>query len=217
MITTALTPENALSLLAPYDIILDCTDNSPTRYLLSDAAVALSKPLVSGAAQKYEGQLCVYNNGEKGPCYRCLFPIPPPKETLGSCEESGILGVVTGIIGNMQALETIKLISGLHGKAVLSLASFAEILNKPRPVPIDAYLFCRWISSVSHYQAPTSTSNMPFLQQSRPKRQIYRLCAVVWRPYARLGCSGHCGWISWASYTAKGIFKFKFGMNIILI
>lgn len=119
VITSALTPENALSLLASYDIILDCTDNSPTRYLLSDAAVALSKPLVSGAAQKYEGQLCVYNYGERGPCYRCLFPIPPPKEVLGSCEESGILGVVTGIIGNMQALETIKLISGLHGKAVL--------------------------------------------------------------------------------------------------
>ena len=128
VITTALTPENALSLLDLYDVILDCTDNLPTRYLLSDAAVALHKPLVSGAAQKYEGQICVYNLGDMGPCYRCLFPIPPPKETLGSCEESGILGVVTGIIGNMQALETIKLISGLHGKVVFSLASFAEIL-----------------------------------------------------------------------------------------
>jgi molybdopterin/thiamine biosynthesis adenylyltransferase len=128
VITTALTPENALSLLDLYDIILDCTDNSPTRYLLSDAAVALRKPLVSGAAQKYEGQICLYNLGEKGPCYRCLFPIPPPKETLGSCEESGILGVVTGIIGNMQALETIKLISGLHGKVTLNFACFTEIL-----------------------------------------------------------------------------------------
>lgn len=184
VVTTALTPENALSLLDSYDIILDCTDNSPTRYLLSDAAVTLSKPLVSGAAQKYEGQLCVYNFGEKGPCYRCLFPIPPPKEALGSCEESGILGVVTGIIGNMQALETIKLITGLHGKAVPSLAFFAEILIKPRPVPIDAYLFCCRISSVPHHQAPTTTSNLPFLQQSRSKPQIYRLCAVLWRPYA---------------------------------
>ena len=119
VITTAVTPENALSLLDSYDIILDCTDNSPTRYLLSDVAVALRRPLVSGAAQKYEGQLCIYNLGEEGPCYRCLFPIPPRKETLGSCEESGILGVVTGIVGNMQALETIKLISGLHGKVAL--------------------------------------------------------------------------------------------------
>lgn len=123
VVTTALTPDNALSLLDSYDVILDCTDNSPTRYLLSDAAVTLRRPLVSGAAQKYEGQLCVYNLGEEGPCYRCLFPIPPPKETLGSCEESGILGVVTGIIGNMQALETIKLLLGLHGKVGFSLAS----------------------------------------------------------------------------------------------
>ena len=123
VVTTALTPDNALSLLDSYDVILDCTDNSPTRYLLSDAAVTLRRPLVSGAAQKYEGQLCVYNLGEEGPCYRCLFPIAPPKETLGSCEESGILGVVTGIIGNMQALETIKLLLGLHGKVGFSLAS----------------------------------------------------------------------------------------------
>ncbi|KAF8802421.1 hypothetical protein BYT27DRAFT_7196607 [Phlegmacium glaucopus] len=139
VITTALTPENALSLLDSYDIILDCTDNSPTRYLLSDAAVALRRPLVSGAAQKYEGQLCVYNLGEEGPCYRCLFPVPPKKETLGSCEESGILGVVTGIIGNMQALETIKLISGLHDQrpsmlifSAVGFPPFRTIKLRPR-------------------------------------------------------------------------------------
>ncbi|KAF9473750.1 hypothetical protein BDN70DRAFT_885579 [Pholiota conissans] len=112
--TTALTALNALSLLEPYDIILDCTDNMPTRYLLSDAVVALGKPLVSGAAQKFEGQLCVYNLGESGPCYRCLYPTPPPRAAVGTCEELGVLGVVTGIIGNMQALETIKIIVGLH-------------------------------------------------------------------------------------------------------
>lgn len=114
--TVALTPENSLSLLRPYDIILDCTDNPATRYLLSDAAVALKKPLVSGAAQKFEGQLCVYNLGPKGPCYRCLYPTPPPRDAVGSCEELGILGAVTGIIGNMQALETIKIITGQHGQ-----------------------------------------------------------------------------------------------------
>ena len=73
---------------------------------------------------------------------------------------------------------------------------------------INASLFCGWFSSVSHHQAPTSASSMPFLQQSRPKPQIYRLCAVLWRPYARLGCAGRCSWVSWASYTTKGIFKF---------
>lgn len=83
---------------------------------MSDTAVFLSKPLVSGAAQKFEGQLCTYNLGKDSPCYRCLFPEPPAQETTGTCEETGILGVVTGIIGNMQALEAIKIITGLHGE-----------------------------------------------------------------------------------------------------
>ncbi|KAG9224770.1 hypothetical protein CCMSSC00406_0002079 [Pleurotus cornucopiae] len=88
-VVQALSPTNATELLAPYDVILDCTDNAPTRYLLSDVAVALRKPLVSGAAQRFEGQLCIYNYGENGPCYRCLFPKPPAQETVGTCEETG--------------------------------------------------------------------------------------------------------------------------------
>ncbi|KAI6025025.1 hypothetical protein PISMIDRAFT_557492 [Pisolithus microcarpus 441] len=123
-VTEMLNPLNAISLLQSYDVILDCTDNAPTRYLLSDTAVRLGKPLVSGAAQKYEGQLYIYNLGKDGPCYRCIFPKPPASQTAGTCEETGILGVVTGIIGNMQALETIKLITGLHdGNATLLLFS----------------------------------------------------------------------------------------------
>ncbi|KAJ7184168.1 hypothetical protein C8R46DRAFT_1063123 [Mycena filopes] len=115
-VNEALTPDNALELLSPYDVILDCTDNAPTRYLLSDAAVALRKPLVSGAAQKFEGQLCTYNLDPEGPCYRCLFPTPPAQELVGTCEETGIIGAVTGVIGNMQALEAIKIITGLHDR-----------------------------------------------------------------------------------------------------
>ncbi|OSC98554.1 hypothetical protein PYCCODRAFT_1439250 [Trametes coccinea BRFM310] len=132
-IPTALTSTNALELLAPYDLILDCTDNLPTRYLLSDTAVRLGKPLVSGAAQQFEGQLCVYNlplkaagedQPERGPCFRCLFPKPPAPEMAGSCEELGVLGAVTGVIGNLQALEAIKLITGLHdGKPSLLMFS----------------------------------------------------------------------------------------------
>lgn len=125
---TALDSSNALSILAPYDVILDCTDNAPTRYLLSDSAVRLKKPLVSGAAQKFDGQLCIYNLGDDGPCYRCIFPKPPAPEMAGSCEETGILGAVTGIIGNLQALEAIKLITGLHdGKASLLLFSALSV------------------------------------------------------------------------------------------
>ncbi|KAF7322668.1 Adenylyltransferase and sulfurtransferase UBA4 [Mycena chlorophos] len=130
VIAEALVPENALELLAPYDIILDCTDNAPTRYLLSDSAVTLGKPLVSGAAQKFEGQLTTYNLGEDGPCYRCLFPSPPSPDLVGSCEETGILGAVTGIIGNMQALEAIKIIVGLHDKKP-SLLLFSALGTPP--------------------------------------------------------------------------------------
>lgn len=112
-----------MALLEPYDVILDCTDNLPTRYLLSDTAVRLMKPLVSGAAQQFDGQLSVYNlplsgttSGPlRGPCFRCLFPKPPAPENAGSCQELGILGAVTGVIGVLQATETIKIITGLHG------------------------------------------------------------------------------------------------------
>ncbi|KAI0297291.1 hypothetical protein B0F90DRAFT_1740795 [Multifurca ochricompacta] len=113
-ITVALVPTNARALLESYDVILDCTDNPATRYLLSDTAVLLGKPLVSGAAQKLEGQLCTYNLGPEGPCYRCLFPKSPSPEATPSCEETGILGAVTGIIGCLQALETIRIIVGLQ-------------------------------------------------------------------------------------------------------
>ncbi|GJJ11722.1 hypothetical protein Clacol_005960 [Clathrus columnatus] len=111
-INEPLLPTNATRLLESYDIILDCTDNAPARYLLNDTAVRLGKPLVSGAAQRYYGQVCTYNLGEEGLCYRCLFPNPPRlRET---CEETGILGAVAGIIGTLQALEAIKIITGLH-------------------------------------------------------------------------------------------------------
>lgn len=94
-----------------YDLVLDCTDNPSTRYLISDASRALGIPLVSGAAMRYDGQLCVYNRGESGPCYRCVFPSPPKPESVGTCEDVGVLGVVTGIIGTLQATEAIKLLT----------------------------------------------------------------------------------------------------------
>lgn len=113
---TQLTSSNARKILSDYDIVLDCTDNVPTRYLLSDTAVRLNKPLVSGAAMKFDGQLCIYNLGSDGPCYRCLYPKPPALITVKTCQETGILGSVTGIIGVLQAVECIKLLLGLHDK-----------------------------------------------------------------------------------------------------
>ncbi|NXD04145.1 MOCS3 sulfurtransferase, partial [Certhia familiaris] len=95
-----------------YDIVADCSDNVPTRYLVSDACVLAGKPLVSGSALRLEGQLAVYNY-RGGPCYRCLFPVPPPPDTVTSCADGGVLGVVPGIIGCMQALEVLKIASGM--------------------------------------------------------------------------------------------------------
>ncbi|KAH8259024.1 hypothetical protein KR038_007815 [Drosophila bunnanda] len=103
---------NALDIIQSYDVVLDCSDNVATRYLLSDACVMLRKPLVSGSALKMDGQLTVYNYGN-GPCYRCLYPVPPPKESVTNCGDGGVLGAVTGTIGAMQALEAIKVIVGL--------------------------------------------------------------------------------------------------------
>ncbi len=106
-----LTSENALDLLSRYDIVVDGTDNFPTRYLVNDACVLLGKPNVYGSIFRFEGQVSVFYARE-GPCYRCLFREPPPPGLVPSCAEGGVLGVLPGIIGSLQALETIKLIIG---------------------------------------------------------------------------------------------------------
>ncbi|GBB86036.1 hypothetical protein RclHR1_12490003 [Rhizophagus clarus] len=99
---------NALEIVQKYDIVIDATDNVATRYLLNDACVLSGKPLISGGALRMDGQLTVYNY-KRGPCYRCLFPKPPPPESILNCADGGILGVVTGVIGCLQALQAIKI------------------------------------------------------------------------------------------------------------
>ncbi|KAJ5369307.1 Adenylyltransferase and sulfurtransferase uba4 [Penicillium cataractarum] len=120
---THLMPSEAPVIFAQYDLILDCTDNPATRYLISDTAVLLGKPLVSASALRTEGQLMVLNNpprrpGDKdgGPCYRCVFPKPPPADSVVSCADGGILGPVVGTMGVLQALEAIKVITTGAGK-----------------------------------------------------------------------------------------------------
>ena len=107
----ALSSENALELFKPYDIVVDGTDNFPTRYLVNDACVILGKPNAYGSIFRFEGQASVFATKE-GPCYRCLYPEPPPPGLVPSCAEGGVLGVLPGIIGCIQANETIKLIIG---------------------------------------------------------------------------------------------------------
>ncbi|KAL7124566.1 hypothetical protein ABFS83_14G056900 [Erythranthe nasuta] len=121
---------NALDIMKKYDIVVDSTDNAPSRYMISDCCVVLGKPLISGAALGLEGQLTVYNyNG--GPCYRCLFPTPPPTTACQRCADSGVLGVVPGIIGCLQALEAIKVAGAvgepLSGRMLLLDALSARI------------------------------------------------------------------------------------------
>ena len=108
---TRLTSANALEIMRDYDIIVDGTDNFPTRYLVNDACVLLGKPNVYGSIFRFEGQASVFSV-PGGPCYRCLYPEPPPPGLVPSCAEGGVLGVLPGIIGTIQATETIKLILG---------------------------------------------------------------------------------------------------------
>ncbi len=106
-----LTKDNVLDFIRDYDIVVDCSDNFPTRFLVNDACVMSKKPLVTGAIFRFEGQLTVVIPGE-GPCYRCLFEEPPPPSMLPSPQEVGLLGVIPGVIGTLQAAEVLKLIIG---------------------------------------------------------------------------------------------------------
>lgn len=114
---TRLSTENALEIIKDYDVVVDGTDNFPTRYLVNDACVLLGKTNVYGSIFRFEGQVSVFNypdqNGNKGPNYRDLFPEPPPAELVPNCAEGGVIGVLPGIIGSMQALEVIKVITGV--------------------------------------------------------------------------------------------------------
>ncbi|MFQ5630803.1 MAG: ThiF family adenylyltransferase, partial [bacterium] len=109
---TAFTSENAMDIARKYDIIIDGTDNFPTRYLVNDVCVLLGKPNVYGSIFRFEGQASVFAPIHRGPCYRCLYPEPPPPGLVPSCAEGGVLGVLPGIIGLIQATEAIKLILG---------------------------------------------------------------------------------------------------------
>jgi sulfur-carrier protein adenylyltransferase/sulfurtransferase len=108
---THLTSANALQILEPYDVVIDGTDNFPTRYLVNDACVLLGKPNVYGSIFRFDGQATVFYPG-RGPCYRCLYPEPPPPGEVPSCAEGGVLGVLPGLVGCIQATEAVKLILG---------------------------------------------------------------------------------------------------------
>jgi molybdopterin/thiamine biosynthesis adenylyltransferase len=103
---------NAMELVAGYDLVVECSDNFPSKYLASDACVLENKPLVWGAVFQFDGQMSVVLPG-RGPCYRCIFPSPPPPGSVPSCVEAGVLGALVGIVGSWQALEVIKVLTGI--------------------------------------------------------------------------------------------------------
>jgi molybdopterin/thiamine biosynthesis adenylyltransferase/rhodanese-related sulfurtransferase len=185
---TQLTSANALELFEDFDIIVDGTDNFPTRYLVNDACVLLGKPNVYGSIFRFEGQATVFGMAD-GPCYRCLYPEPPPPGLVPSCAEGGVLGVLPGIVGSIQAMETIKLILGagdhLVGRLLLFDAlgmKFRELkLRKNPDCPmcgknrtihqlIDYYEFC----GVRGEEAPAPDLHVPEMTPRELKARLDR-------------------------------------------
>ncbi len=130
-----LTSENALELFAQYDLVVDGTDNFPTRYLVNDACVLTGKPYVYGSIFRFEGQVSVFA-AKEGPCYRCLFREPPPPGLVPSCGEAGVLGVLPGVIGSFQALEAIKLVVGAGDPLIGRLVLFDALALRVRELRI---------------------------------------------------------------------------------
>ena len=185
---TKLTSENALELFRDFDIIVDGTDNFPTRYLVNDACILLGKPNVYGSIFRFEGQVTVFGT-PGGPCYRCLYPEPPPPGLVPSCAEGGVLGVLPGIVGSIQAMETIKLILGsgdsLAGRLLLFDAlgmKFREFKLRKNPgCPIcghertihkliDYYEFC----GVRGEEAPAPDLHVPEITPREFKARLDR-------------------------------------------
>lgn len=133
---TRFTAENARELAAPYDLIVDGTDNFPTRYLSNDLAVLTKKPNVYGSIFRFEGQVSVFAPHLGGPCYRCLFPTPPEPGQVPSCAEGGVLGVLPGIVGCLQANEAIKLILGLGDPLIGRLVHFDALAFRFREIKL---------------------------------------------------------------------------------
>jgi sulfur-carrier protein adenylyltransferase/sulfurtransferase len=132
---TRLSSENVMEIFADYDIIVDGTDNFPTRYLASDACVLLKKPYIYGCILRFEGQASVFDS-RTGPCYRCLYPAPPPPGLVPSCAEGGVIGILPGIVGLIQANEVIKLVLGVGDSLVGRLLLFDALKMKFREMKL---------------------------------------------------------------------------------
>jgi molybdopterin/thiamine biosynthesis adenylyltransferase/rhodanese-related sulfurtransferase len=185
---TRLTSENALDLFKDYDIIVDGTDNFPTRYLVNDACVLLGKPNVYGSIFRFEGQVSIFG-APGGPCYRCLYPEPPPPGLVPSCAEGGVLGVLPGIVGSLQAVETIKLILGAGDPLVGRLLLFDALGMKFRELKLKKNPDCplcgtnRTVTKLIDYEefcgirgeeAPAAVTTVPEITPRELKQRLDR-------------------------------------------
>lgn len=155
-----ITSENILGLIKDYDIVVDGTDNFPTRFLVNDACVMGSRPLIHAGIFRYDGQIMTILP-KKGPCYRCLFPEPPPPGAVPSCQEGGILGAVAGVLGVLQANEALKLILGIGDLLVGKLLVFDALTSSFRTVKVPRDKDCAVCSD-----HPTITKLVDYEQQA---------------------------------------------------
>lgn len=161
------TPENAISITEKYDIIIDGSDNFPTRFLSNDTAFFLKKPLVYGAIHRFDGQMTVFAPHLAGPCYRCLLPEMPPSGAVPNCAEAGVLGVLPGIIGSLQAMEAIKLILGTGEIPIGKLLFYDALRTSFRSLTLSRDPACRLCG-----ENPTITSVLNSETTANPSCQI---------------------------------------------
>ena len=177
---TRLTRHNALNIIRDYDLVVDGTDNFPARYLLNDACVLLGKPLVYGSVFRFEGQVSVFGLAD-GPCYRCLLPEPPPPNSVPSCAEAGVLGVLPGTIGTLQATEALKLILGagdvLSGRLLLydALDMTFNTITLPKRASCLACGDNPTITELIDYDAFCGVSGDPIPAEQTPRQIKARL------------------------------------------
>ena len=148
-----ITSKNALEILKPYDVICDCSDNFPTRYLINDACLILRKPNIYGSIARFEGQASVFNLKEDSPNYRDLIPTPPPRELIPSCSEAGVMGILPGIIGTIQAAEAIKIITNIGNPLNGRLLIFNALKMSFKELKLTSNLENRNIKELIDYEA----------------------------------------------------------------
>jgi molybdopterin/thiamine biosynthesis adenylyltransferase/rhodanese-related sulfurtransferase len=165
-----ISPENALDIISRYDVIVDGSDNFATRYLINDACVILNKPNVYGSVFRFEGQLSVFW-ARRGPCYRCLYPDPPPQGLLPNCSEGGVLGVLPGMVGVMQATEALKLILEIGEPKIGRLIIFDALLMAFKEVKVRRNPDCRVCGD-----DPTITSLVEYAASCNPESERDVVC-----------------------------------------